>query len=128
MPTQTILTSKRWNPGTYNIPSSPIPLGLEYVKLTFDVTEMTDPALSIMAEFEISYDGGTTWRERNAVSFQGGPIRMTDLSGNPVVRNPPFISTHEVWISEPENPSRRVRGSVKIAGGGFKTEMTLETR
>lgn len=122
----TILTFKRWDPGTYNLASSPVPTGLRCVKFKFDVTEMTSPAISLSAEFEFSFDGGVTWRERNAVSFQGGPIRMTDLSGNPIVRTPPFVSTHEVWIGEPENANRRVRGSVKITGSSFRTTVSVE--
>jgi len=125
---QIILTNKRWNKGTYNIPSSPILVGLEYVKFSFDVTEMTDPALGVSAYFEISFDDGVTWPTKGNVLFQGGPIRLTDMAGNPVVRTPPFISTHEIYLADPTNTQRRIQGHVVISGGSFKTEVTLETR
>ncbi len=122
-----IMGSRIWQSGTYDVVSTLLPTGFEYIRFGFDVTDMLVSVLSIAVTLEISYDGGITWGEKNGVRFQGGPIRMTDMEGNPITRTPPYISLHSTHISQPSNPNRRLRGAVVVAGGSLRTEVTLET-
>lgn len=128
------LTNRKWQPGSYTFPSGgqfaaglSIPLGIEYVKLTLDVTDMLDSANVVMFAAEVSFDGGVTWR-REGAAFQGGPIRMTDLGGAPIIRTPPFVSYHEFHFPEPGNSNRRVRVTLTLIGPATKLSSTVETR
>lgn len=107
--------------GIYRHPSAfntgiPIPVGIKYVQLRVDVTNLTKPEYIVDILAEMSFDSGETFARQERVRLQGGPIKMTDMGGNPIVRNPPYISTFEFHCPEPQNQNRRVRVTVELAG------------
>ena len=125
-----MLAQRLWQPGTYLFPVGgqfadgvALPAGINYVKLTLDVTEMVDPAVTVAFDAEVSFDDGLTWHH-NRVSFQGGPIRMTDAAGQP--RTPPFVSSHEFHVARSDLSTRRVRVSITISGLSIRLQSDLE--
>ena len=123
-----IVSKRNWQPGQYRLPVAAnfaegfvVPLGIEYVKLTLDVTDMTDPAQTIVFDADVSFNGGATWRHERA-AFEGGPIK------NLATRTPPFVSYHEFHFPEPQNPNRKVRVTLTVAGIAARIASTLETR
>jgi hypothetical protein len=122
-----ILSNKKWQPGTYNYGPVAIPLGVEYVKLTVDVTDMLDPANRVTFDAEVSQDGGGVWRRERAV-FAGGPIAAINPDGSPLTRSPPYISYHEFHVPNPQNQSRMARVALIIEGAAVKLGSTIETR
>ena len=67
---------------------------------------------------ELSYDGGAIWLPGGGGTAKGGEIR--DKAGN--VR----ATTEFRWSwPEPDNPNRRVRGTITINGSALKMGMSL---
>ena len=123
-----IVSKRNWQPGEYRFPTAAnfadgvtLPVGVQYVKLALDVTDMTDPAQIVLFDAELSFDGGATWKPERA-SFQGGPIK------NLATRVPPFVSYHEFHFPEPTNANRRVRVTMTVAGIAARIASTVETR
>jgi hypothetical protein len=120
-----ILSNRNYNAGTYPYGPVAVPLGIEYVKLSLDVTDMLDPANVITFAAQVSQDGGVTWKNET-VRFQGGPIRTTDMGGNPIVRTPPFISYHIFHLPNPENANRRAKVDLIVEGPRTKIGADFE--
>ena len=125
--TFTVIVNRKYNSGTYAFGPVVVPIGIEYVKLSLDVTDMTDPENTVVFAGQVSQDNGLPWRNETA-SFQGGPIRMTDMEGSPVTRTPPFVSYHIFHLPSPSNLKRRAKVDVIISGPQVKLGADLEVR
>lgn len=112
MATVVLLTSGQRGTGTSTFRNINLPQGLQYIKFGIDMTNVLDSSTLITVSYVVRYDGGLS--EHGLVTFQGGPIRTVDLGGNPIVRTPPFISTHEVFIPRQEEVRRQFDCDIRI--------------
>src|SRR5262249_7264310 len=105
-----ILPSFVYGPGPNLIPQAAVPPGSTEFRVTVDVSQMTNPATSYHASFEISFDGGATWQFLTESTRTGGV--QLDANGLPIT-----LAQFSVPLAQPDNPNRLIRGNFTVAGG-----------
>lgn len=125
MPIATFLTSQSYAAGTYNFSAAPLPVDVQYAKITLDVTALTNPVNTVSVKLELSQDNGTTWKSSAAV-FQGGIPRTTYLNG--LLREDVLVSHHEIATANPKNTARMIRASITVSGPDVVLSSNIETR
>ena len=104
------LPTQSYPTGVTNIPPQNVPVGAIMLAAIIDISQMTDPATSFSAPFEVSNDGGATWDGWASFTRFGQPVPL-DRNGNPsntvTLQGPlPQVATSQT----------RIRGSVTVNG------------
>lgn len=115
--TQTVLTAGQYLESDRSVPLVSIPDEAVGVRVTIDVTDMTDPSNAIIVFCEYSENGGQSWIPLGTGIFHGG------IPG-PNAGIPPRVSNIE-W-SVPPGVGRLVRGSFLIRGPRVQISSNLE--
>jgi len=120
MTTTQVFSSRNYQPGTYNIPSTAIPVGVTKVTMTLNRTNWTNPASKVAFFFERSPDGGATWLFEGAFTAEGGAVTGPD--GTVATQTSATFS-----FPDPTNANRKVRGTLTVSGVAFKTDGSIVT-
>jgi len=116
MPTSTIIPQGTYPVGTRSFGPANVPSGLTTGVIAFDRTAWSDPAVTLDLFLEFSIDNGATWAFPAGMGAEGGVAR--DKNG--VVQT---VST--LGFVFPDGPTRKVQGTITIAGGPLTTNATL---
>lgn len=106
--------------GDYIIASISVDSTATALRISIDVTSMTDPLNSVLIIGEVSLDGGITWLELFKVPFRGGPLKLP----GPTIR----LSNAEWPIPGIGNENRMVRGTITVVGPSISTSADLEVK
>lgn len=114
--------------GTRILGPAPLAQGVTTFTLALDGAAMTDPALRVRLDVDLSLDGGATWAaDAPGPTFNPFPLFMTlsggatDRAGNPL----PTYFLSSTQIPAPASSTRRIRATVTIAGAPLTTAGTL---
>ena len=121
MTTTVILPMAPYPAGTYTMPSTAVPLNISTVKVAVDRTLWADPAVTVDARMEWSFDGGTVWSPGGGWTANGGTMFLRDGT---TVSTESFAS---FVMPQASNPNRKIRGSVVVAGGTVTSSVSLTT-
>lgn len=91
--------------GIYPFGPTPIAQGLTRAICAIDISQMITPDKSYVYAAQISYDGGASWEDLTGASFVGQIVK-------PGVTK----QTNTVTLQQPENPNRRVKGTLTVVG------------
>ena len=91
-----------------------VPVGVFSVRLEIDISLFTSTSRAIRFLLEISYDDGVTWRTLAGFTIPGGSF--VDDDGAPLL-----TAYLETGFPDTLNTKRKVRGTVTITGGIFRT-------
>lgn len=116
------IPSQVYPPGVIALPQTPVPVGIDRAHLTLDAVQWTDPQTLLSVQLWLSYDSGVTWLPGGGGTARGEPDRRgkTGL---------PLTTVAFMWTwPEPDNPNRRVKGTLTLSGGSLQTSgvLTLE--
>lgn len=109
---QTIFTLpfQSYASGVQNIPPQSVPVGATILAAIIDISQMTNPATSFSAPFEVSNDGGATWDGWASFTRFGQSVPL-DRNGQP---------TNTVTLQGPlpqvATSQTRIRGTVTVNG------------
>lgn len=127
MPTFTVLPNGTYPIGTRNLGPTSIPTGLTKAVLSLAGGAMTDPALTVTLQLDLSIDGGATWASTNrGPATDPYPTSSTIRGGGTRPRG--GAQTEYIIgavLPDPTNPGRQMRGTLTIAGTPLTTTGTL---
>lgn len=112
------IPNRTYPAGNLPITELGVPTGISLAQLLIDRTNWTNPAVILTTALELSYDNGVTWVGGGGGQAPGGVL--LDKNGN--VRT---VTEFRWTWPDPDNPLRRIRGTINIAGGNLKTGATL---
>jgi hypothetical protein len=114
--------------GTRMLGPASIPQSVSAFKLALDGMAMTDPALRVRLDIDLSLDNGATWASAQpGPTFNPYPLFMTlsggatNRAGQPLAEY--FLSNDQ--IPSPASMARQVKATVTIAGAPLTTKGTL---
>lgn len=107
---QTVVLPSGTYTGTQTIPSRSIPIGASRIELALDRTAWTDPAVTVTARLDLSFDDGLTWISPYMGFTAAGGIILIPVTGE-------TLSITRVTVPLPQpNANRRIRGTIIIVG------------
>lgn len=127
MATSIVIPQGTYPIGTFNFGPAPIPSSVSRAEIDLDGTNMTDPALHITLQLDLSVDGGVTWSTVSpGPSMVPFPITAT-MVGGALNRTGQPLSIYSLSANVPGvgSTARQVRGSVVISGAPLTTQGTL---
>lgn len=116
----TLIPAASRGPGTVSFGPFTIPDGLSQFLLSLDITQHTNPDVTVTLTLETSVDGGANYLPHSSFTYVGQPIPMTRPP------NSVQIPTCTLGNRLPTGTNRRGRGSHTVVGGTVTTSATIE--
>lgn len=126
--TTQVMSTSLLLPGSRTFSPITVPQGATRFKLSYDITQITDPGNRIVTTLDLSLDGGVTWFG-DKTDFGGysqwirsGRVEPINVkTGSPLTK-----SSYSFLLPEPENSNRMVRISILVDGNTVTTDISLE--